>query len=207
MAEKEKEYKWKFGIRENSMIASKLFEKITDYLCNGMAVKTSICSFLPSISGVFDANGALKGDSELKCSVNIVPNETLRDELGKVKIVVNKIMESGGAAIRTVTNRTKGGTTDGRAGRGDFLELKGLKIKCLNADGSGIGRLLLESVLGVQTDITLLIYNDPSLVAFNVPEDLAEGSYTLKIETYYTSGNNLLKTPREIICPIPIVIE
>ena len=43
--------------------------------------------------------------------------------------------------------------------------------------------------------------------ALVIPEDLAEGEYTLQIETYYAAGNKLLKEPRVLVYSKPITIS
>ena len=99
------------------------------------------------------------------------------------------------------------GATDGSVNRTDFVEARGKKIKAVNQDGTGISKVDLVSVLGVATTIESLPYNDPSRIAFNIPEDLAEGEYTLQIETYFSTGNKLLKEPRILVYSKPIVIS
>lgn len=83
-----------------------------------------------------------------------------------------------------------------------MIEITGNKIKCLNADGSGIGRFTLYNESESGEEITQLGYNDPSRITFMFPTGLLTGSYRLEIETYFAAGSKLLKTPRTLVCPI-----
>ena len=68
-----------------------------------------------------------------------------------------------------------------------------------------LGGLRLVSELEVGTDITDVLYNEPSRVVFNVPQDLAEGRYRLEIETYFSDGGTVLKTPRTLTYNVTLV--
>lgn len=83
-----------------------------------------------------------------------------------------------------------------------MIEITGNKIKCLNADGSGFGRFTLYNESESGEEITKLGYNDPSRITFMFPTGLLTGTYRLEIETYFTTSNTLLKTPRTLVCPI-----
>ncbi len=52
-----------------------------------------------------------------------------------------------------------------------------------------------------------IVLNEPSRLLILVPSELAKGEYELRLTTQYTGGNTLLKTPRTIICDLPIILE
>ena len=54
--------------------------------------------------------------------------------------------------------------------------------------------------------ITVLGINDPSRLMFTTPAHLADGSYTLRLETCYSSTSTLLKSARTLEYPIPLVV-
>ena len=109
-----------------------------------------------------------------------------------------------GAVIKQVKD-LQSGKTDGTLIRGHAAETSGSKIKCVQADGVTLGGLRLVSELEVGTDITDVLYNEPSRVVFNVPQDLAEGKYRLEIETYFSDGGTVLKTPRTLTYNVTLV--
>ena len=74
--------------------------------------------------------------------------------------------------------------------------LYGNKVKCVDATGEGKGRLVLTDAQGRETDVTQIGENNPSTLTFVVPENLAPGEYSLRIETYFTSGSLLKKVRR-----------
>ena len=51
---------------------------------------------------------------------------------------------------------------------------------------------------GTETKITsgMIIFNLPSKLMFQIPSELAEGEYLLRVTTQYSSGNRWLKEPR-----------
>ena len=187
-------------------IYTRIEAKIRALVRQGYPVQTDNVRFGPSVEGSFSGEGLPLEDSEIKCTLNLTATETMQKALENVTYHVDGVQEDGGAAILSFKNLTTG-ATDGSVNRTDFVEARGKKIKAVNQDGTGIGKVDLVSVLGVATTIESLPYNDPSRIAFNIPEDLAEGEYTLQIETYYAAGNKLLKEPRVLVYSKPITIS
>ncbi|OUO49830.1 hypothetical protein B5F77_14085, partial [Parabacteroides sp. An277] len=79
------------------------------------------------------------------------------------------------------------------------------KVKCVQKDGVTLHEIRLVSDLEVPTVVTDVLYNEPSRVVFNVPNDLAEGKYRLEIETYFADGNKMLKAPRTLTYNVTLV--
>ena len=246
MAEKEKEYLWKFGIRDNTMtpddttdyiatveknqtlsiedIAKRIVKKRTEYrpdtianivnmfeeearyaIAEGNNLIMNNVRFQITISGIFDAEGIIDPEKN-KPEINVIPSDTLKAELDKVRIEYNKQkLAQGGAEIVKVTDLTTG-ATNGEIGRGHPIEVSGYKVKAVNADGTGIGEVSLVNDAGYKEPITSLIYNEPSYFTFICPDDLTEGQYTLEVVTYYTTNSTkLLKTPRTLTYPVTLV--
>ena len=86
----------------------------------------------------------------------------MRNELDKVTMEFSgTVKKSGGARIGLVKDVTTG-KTDGTITPGGMIDVTGSKIRCINADGTGIGSLtLLKSTdRSVATSITLFGIND-----------------------------------------------
>lgn len=246
MAEKEKEYKWKFGIRENSMttdvttdyvatvdmnksltiedIAKRIVKKRTEYrpdtianivnmfeeearyaIGEGNNVVMNNVRFQIGISGVFDSNGTIDPEKN-KPIVSAIPTDTLNTELDLVELEYNKqVLDQGGARINEVKDLDTG-TTDGTCGRDHTIHVSGNKVKSVNKDGTGIGKVALVNVNGIEEIIPHLIYNFPGYFTFRCPADLAEGEYELLVETYYASGGTqLLKNPHVLTYSVTLV--
>lgn len=184
-------------------LAIKIFNKILDFLCDGYIVQTPLATFIPTVSGVFDSKGEPYGDSVMEKSISMIPTNDTRNEVMKVRVIFIDREDEGGAAINRIKDLTTG-KTDGSVTRGGLVEVAGNKIKCVNSDGSGIGRFVLVNDSEEETEISVLPYNDPSRIAFIFPNDLAEGNYTLRIETYFTKGSSLLKSKRTLISPFTL---
>ena len=121
-------------------------------------------------------------------------------------VYIDSVQELGGAKIDRVKDLTTG-KTDGTVTPGGMVEVTGSKIKCLNADGSGIGHFRLYNESESPEEVTVLGVNDPSKIIFIFPTGLLAGNYRLEIETYFASGNSLLKNPRTLVCPVPLKVE
>ena len=180
-------------------IANLIDEKIRQSVCQGNTVVTGTALYSPSITGIFMGKGGLFDPDVNRCVVNISPSKELREEVAKVRPeFTGLVQELGGARIALVKDATTG-KTDGTITAGGIIEVTGTKIKCVNADGTAIGKVAFidaESDTEAATVSTLAI-NDPSRLMFTVPE-LDEGDYILRIETYFTGGSYLLKTMRMI---------
>ena len=177
-------------------------QKIVEMLLNGNMFTGEYFIYKPSISGVFDSKGEPREGVQL--SINVSGTALLREALGEVKFEIVEKQELGGAVIKQVKD-LQSGKTDGTLIRGHAAETSGSKIKCVQADGVTLGGLRLVSELEVGTDITDVLYNEPSRVVFNVPQDLAEGKYRLEIETYFSDGGTVLKTPRTLTYNVTLV--
>ena len=179
-------------------------QKIVEMLLNGNMFTGEYFIYKPSISGVFDSKGEPREGVQL--SINVSGTALLREALGEVKFEIVEKQELGGAVIKQVKD-LQSGKTDGTLIRGHAAETSGSKIKCVQADGVTLGGLRLVSELEVGTDITDVLYNEPSRVVFNVPQDLAEGKYRLEIETYFTNstGKTTLKEPRVLTYNVTLI--
>ena len=113
------------------------------------------------------------------------------------------VLDLSGAEVLDMTT----GKTDGTVTPGGMVQLKGNKIKCINADGSGIGKLTLYNDSESGEEVPVLGVNEPSKIIFVFPTGLLAGNYRLEIETYYTQGSVLLKEPRTLVCPVTLKIE
>lgn len=182
-------------------------DMLMESLCQGNTFVSRSAQYQPSITGIFPGTGEID-PSKNKCQINITPTQTLKEKLEKeVTLEYTKhTLDLGGAKIAEIKDLTTG-KTDGTVTPGGMIQLKGEKIKCINADGSGIGRLTLYNEAESGEDIQVLGVNEPSKIIFVFPTGLLAGNYRLEIETYYTTGKTLLKEARTLVCPIPIKIS
>ena len=177
-------------------------QKIVEMLLNGNMFAGEYFIYKPSISGVFNAKGEPREGVQL--SINVSGTALLREALGEVKFEIVEKQELGGAVILQVKD-LQSGKTDGSLIRGHAAEVSGRKVKCVKADGVTLHEIRLVSDLEVPTVVTDVLYNEPSRVVFNVPNDLAEGKYRLEIETYFADGNKMLKAPRTLTYNVTLV--
>ena len=188
--------------------ANLIDEKIRQLVCQNNIVKTGTAMFTPAIEGLFLGKTGTVDPAKNKCTVNIIPTAAMRSELDKVTMEFSgTVKESGGARIGLVKDVTTG-KTDGTITPGGMIDVTGSKIRCINADGTGIGSLtLLKSTdRSVATSITLFGINDPSRLMFILPANLEAGTYELTLETYFSTNSTQLKQPRTLVYSIPLVV-
>lgn len=188
--------------------ANLIDEKIRQLVCQNNIVKTGTAMFTPAIEGLFLGKTGTVDPAKNKCNVNIIPTAAMRSELDKVTMEFSgTVKESGGARIGLVKDVTTG-KTDGTITPGGMIDVTGSKIRCINADGTGIGSLtLLKSTdRSVATSITLFGINDPSRLMFTLPANLEAGTYELTLETYFSTNSTQLKQPRTLVYSIPLVV-
>lgn len=189
-------------------IANLIDEKIRQLVCQGNTVVTGSAFYSPSITGVFmGKNGTFDPDVNA-CTVNVSPSQALRDEVTTVTPSFSGyVKELGGARLSLVRDVTSG-KTDGTITPGGIVEVIGTKIKCVNADGTGMGRVLfVNQETQAETEVTLLALNEASRLMFTVPASLTAGSYTLRVETYFSAGSTQLKSVRTIDYERPLLVN
>lgn len=175
-------------------------KKIIELVCAGNTVNTGSALYAPALPGSFIGKDGVVDPAKHKAHVNINPSAAFRKELEKVQPVFSgNVLDSGGARIGLVTDSATG-RTDGFMTPGNTIDVTGKKIRSLNADGSGIGSV---KFVNAETDevaatVTSLTINEPSRIILVVPTSLAEGTYRLEVETYYSNSNTLLKVPRTL---------
>ena len=98
------------------------------------------------------------------------------------------------------------GQTNGHLKRGAIAFANGNGIECKDATGEGFGKGYLRNEFEVDEELEIRLSTNDSLV-FVVPIDLAEGNYTLRIETYMGENGKLQTEPRTIEYPTPLVLE
>lgn len=182
-------------------------EELMEAICQGNSYVSDMMRIQPSITGIFGAKGMLD-PAKNQAQVNIAPSPLFSGRVSKVELEYSgRRLIQGGAEISEVYDVTTG-KTDGTVTPGDNLKILGKKIKCLNSDGTGIGKVKIINEAGSAEEIKSLAINDPSMLMFIFPTGLLAGNYTLEIETYFTaSATHLLKEPRTILCPIVLKVS
>lgn len=189
-------------------IANLIDEKIRQLVCQGNTVVTGTALYAPSITGVFMGKSGNFDPKVNACSVNIIPSQAMRAEVAKVTPTFSGyVKDLGGARIALVKDTTTG-KTDGTITPGGIIEVTGTKIKSVNADGTGLGKVVfLNAETGEEAaTVSTLAINDPSRLMFIAPATLEEGSYLLRIETYFSHSGSQLKEAREIDYAYPLSV-
>lgn len=175
---------------------------VRTHILDGHSVITNICQFTPRISGVFASSEAQFNAEVNKLTLDIVLSNSMRDALKTVK-TVNLGPKRDVAAIGVVTD-TLTGQTDGTITPNEDIRIEGTRIKVAGDDK--IAGIFFVAADGTTTQVTRrLTTNAPSEVIARVPA-LADGEYTLRIVTFYSQSNLLLKTARIIDYKKPLTV-
>lgn len=182
-------------------------DKVMDNLCEGNIVTDSLGTYTPSITGSFIGTSGAIDPKKHACTVNVALSKEFRERISGVSPQFSGTVQSlGGTRIASVEDVESGSTT-GTLTPGGTLKVGGKKIRCLNEDGSSMGRVLfINRETETEYPVGRLATNDPSSLIFNIPSDLPDGEYTLRVETYYSSSNLLLKSLRTIDYPEALVV-
>lgn len=196
--------------REDTLVSSyKLMEaKIRELACRNNIVITDNLQYGPAIAGLFYGKSGVVNPAVNKAVINMIATATLRAELDQVVLEFSgNIREMGNAGFALVKDVTTG-KTDGTITPGGLLDVTGTKIRSVDADGTGLGKLTLVNLAdqSVAATITVFGINDPKRLMFNIPADLAKGSYQLTLETWFSTNNIQLKQSRTLVYDIPLVV-
>lgn len=166
---------------------------VRNYILDGNSVLTEICQFTPRITGVFPSSNAQFNAEVNKLTLDIVLSNGMRDALRTVK-TVNLGPKRDVAAISLVTDTLTG--LSGTITPNEDIHIQGSRLKVVGDEN--IAGVFFVAADGTATRVTRrLTINAPSELIARVPA-LADGEYTLRIVTFYSQSNLLLKTARTI---------
>ena len=196
--------------REDTLVSSyQLMEaKIRELACGNNIVITDTVQYAPGITGLFLGKKGVVDPAVNKAVINLNGTAAMRTELDQVVLEFSgNVREMGNAGFGLVKDVTTG-KTDGTITPGGLLDVSGTKIRSVGADGTGLGTITLVNLAdqSVAATITVLGINEPKRLMFNIPADLAKGSYQLTLETWFSSHSTLLKQSRTLTYDIPLVV-
>ena len=166
---------------------------IMEALLNGDSVITDICQFIPRITGPFYNVDAPFDPAIHRLTFDVIFTKTMREGLKKVKTIKLGAKESV-ARIGTVTD-TLTGLIDGTITPNEDIMISGDLIKIAGD----------ESVVEAVKVTRRLTQNDPGKIIARVPA-LADGSYTLRIVTQYSTSSHQLKEARTLEYKKPLFV-
>jgi hypothetical protein len=176
---------------------------VRDAVLGGSSAQDSNIRIAPRITGNWIGANPAFDPKEHKITVDATPTAEFRKALDEeVGVEVLGKKADGGAIIGLVTDVLTG-KTDGTISHSGDIIIEGEKIKIAPADEAGLGVFFTDAN---GTNIPLdypLTENNPKRIVCRVPA-LADGVYTLKIVTRYSSGSTLLKNPRTIVYELPL---
>ena len=175
-------------------VTSQSNDIIMEALLNGDSVITDICQFIPRITGPFDSVDAPFDPTIHRLTFDVVFTKAMREGLKKVK-TINLGAKESVARIGVVTD-TLTGLIDGSITPNEDIMISGDLIKI--AGNEAVVGIFFVAESGEAVKVTRrLTQNDPGKIIARVPA-LADGSYTLRIVTQYSTNKQLLKEPRTL---------
>ena len=175
-------------------VTSQSNDIIMEALLNGDSVITDICQFIPRITGPFDSVDAPFDPTIHRLTFDVVFTKAMREGLKKVK-TINLGAKESVARIGVVTD-TLTGLIDGTITANEDIMISVDLIKI--AGNEAVVGIFFVAESGEAVKVTRrLTQNDPGKIIARVPA-LADGSYTLRIVTQYSTSKQLLKEPRTL---------
>jgi hypothetical protein len=171
----------------------------------GYSVQTGVCHISPRVAGNWIGASEHFNPEMHKVTCDLTASAELRRALEEVSVEVLGVRDNG-ARIGLVTDVSTG-KTDGTITRNGNLIIEGEKIKIAPDGEEGLGVFFADAGGTLIPVMQRLTQNDPKKIICSVP-DLSVGAvYTLQIVTRFTSGNNLIKEPRNILYELPLKVE
>lgn len=177
---------------------------IRESLMQGFSVLTGTCQFTPRITGSWIGSTAKFDPNVHKITLDIIPSSEMREALTHVGVELLGVKD-GGAFIGLVTD-TLTGLTDGSITVNDDIRIEGDKLR-VAGDAEGVGVFFVNQTTQAATKVSrVLTQNDPKTIIARVPAGLADGRYTLRIVTQFSTNATLLKESRTIEYERPLMV-
>lgn len=184
-------------------IITRFNRKASELVLNGYSVNTGLVYMRAAIKGVFYDKSFDKEKHSVYVNVNQGIELRKASEETKVEILGE---QASPMSLFSITDKVTG-KTDGTLTKGKNAEIKGTYIK---VEGENPANGVYFKNLDTQADTKLpaenIVLNEPSRLLILVPDSLAAGNYELRVTTQFSSGSNLLKTPRTEPLSYPVVI-
>lgn len=168
-------------------------EVLTELALNGYSVTTDLFRIVPQLKGLAENNAWNPEKNSIY--VSLTQGKKLREAIADTTVQILGDRQAAMYINGTLDVSTR--ATDLSATAGRNFTLLGKNIKVAGTDAA-VG-ITLTSKDGKVTKLAqdMLVVNDPSKLIILLPNELADGEYTLTVTTQFTgSSKTPLKTPR-----------
>jgi hypothetical protein len=179
---------------------------VREAVLGGSSVQDGNIHLTPRVSGNWEGVTPHFDPEHHRITISLSLTAEFRKALNEeVGVEIIGVKTDGGAAIGTVTDITSGKIDTVLTPDGDvIIEGEKIRIAPIGADGTGV---FFVSTDGTETPVTHpFTQNNPKKIVCRVPM-LAEGFYTVKIITRFSTGAHLLNNPRTILYDRPLKVE
>ncbi|MDR1624377.1 MAG: DUF4469 domain-containing protein [Tannerellaceae bacterium] len=173
---------------------------ICEYVSNGFSVDTGVVRIVAQPKGLIE--GMVWNPKKNYIGVSVYPGKVLREALANTDVKI--LGEKGDAMFIADGEDVETRATNGSATAGSGYTLHGRQLKIEGTDPS-VGLTLTNHATGLVTIIApkKILVNEPSKIAFVLPDDLLDGDYTVTVTTQY-GHSELLKEPRTAVKDITV---
>ena len=180
------------------------FDEAFYQLADGFSVENDYFSIHPKIGGTFDHADSGVDKEKNRVDFTFRKRQALRDAIGRITVEIEGTAES--AAYIAEVQDVAGGTADEKLTPGGVIRILGGHIK-IAGDDPACGLFIVNSSDGTAVKVTgNFVENHPSRVSAQLPA-LSAGMYRVRIVTQFSSGNTLLKEPRQIDYGVDLVVS
>jgi hypothetical protein len=166
-------------------------------LCDGFSVNTGYFTASAHVRGVFDSPEETFNKAKHTLSFDFVQGTLLRKELSNVSVEILGVADAS-LHISQVTD-VKTGSVNDLLTPNRNLKISGNKLKIAGDDVvNGIEFVNQTTQERTKVDATDIVTNNPSELIIVIPT-LTAGTYKVEVTTQYTTGGNMLKTPKTAV--------
>lgn len=169
-------------------------ETLAELVLNGYSINTGLFRMVAQFRGLIE--GGAWNPAKNSVLVQFTQDKILRGGIGQTSVKI--LGEKGDTAYIAGGKDAATRATDGLATPGRTYHLTGRNIKVFGSS-TEVGVYLIDaSGTKQKLDQDMIALNNPSDVIIQLPADLKEETYELRIVTQFSNGNKELKAPRTV---------
>jgi hypothetical protein len=193
--------------KEESVLAmaNMIDEMRFNFLKQGVSVQTTFNHMSLRVHGAWNGENAKFDPAIHSVTIETSPTSAARAELAKIRPVVLGVKQ-GVAFIGHVSDLTSKSDTPPFK-QGDFLEITGERIKVAPENEPGLGVFFVKPNTPPYPVTYTLLKNDPRTIIAQIPANLPDGDYTIRVVTKYSNHKQMLKEARTIDSSITYNID
>jgi len=158
-----------------------------------------------AMKGRFEGSYTKRNPENHPLEISVNAGSLLTDALAEIQLNRVHAPDFGARILRLVDHQSQ--TTNKRLTPGGMFKIVGKRLRVAGDQSDAIG-LYLRDQNSKETEVSMILNNEPTQLSGQLPDDLAPGVYQLVIRTQVgTSGNRFLKEVRTSFSHLNLTVE